>query len=222
MDLPADLKPGDYGVVRTTGFVPWCIRLLTRSAYDHVFIVIGADGNGDYDIVEAEPAGARYAKLSEYEGYDMLFNTGEPLTDAQRDAIVAEAHRLVGTPYGFLDIVRLGLMLTIRRAPKWLTKRADAEQAIICSQLVAMCGRAAGVDWLCGQSTPAMVTPGMLATRIATQGWTRHALELARLDRLQDALRSSAIDGDARAVETSLRIIDRRSRLLGLTAAAAA
>lgn len=179
MDIPADLRPGDYGVVRTTGFIAWCIRVLTRSAFDHAFIVIGADGNGDYDIVEAEPSGARYAKLSEYADYTVLFNTGEPLTDAQRAAIVNAAHDLVGTPYGFLDIVRLGLMLTIRRAPKWLTERADAERAIICSQLVAMCGHTAGVDWLCGQSTTAMVTPGMLARRIITRGWDRASLGLA-------------------------------------------
>jgi hypothetical protein len=44
------------------------------------------------------------------------------------------------------------------------------------------------------------------------------ALELARLDRLQAALWSTAIGGDVRAVETSLRIIDRRCRLLGLDA----
>jgi hypothetical protein len=179
MDVPADLKPGDYGVVRTTGFVPWCIRALTRSAFDHAFVVVSEDGNGDYWIVEAEPSGARYAKLSEYAGYQVLFNTGEPLTDAQRAAIICAAHDMAGTPYGFLDIARLGLMLTICRAPKWLTKRADDERAVICSQLVALCGKRAGVDWLCGQSTTAMVTPGMLAQRIITRAWDRSAIGLA-------------------------------------------
>jgi hypothetical protein len=44
------------------------------------------------------------------------------------------------------------------------------------------------------------------------------ALELARLDRLQAATWTSALAGDVKAVETSLRIIDRRCRLLGLDA----
>lgn len=42
------------------------------------------------------------------------------------------------------------------------------------------------------------------------------ALELARLDEMQSALWSQATQGDLRAVDTVLKIIDRRVRLLGL------
>jgi hypothetical protein len=41
-------------------------------------------------------------------------------------------------------------------------------------------------------------------------------MELARLDALQVALWSKAMDGDVRSVDAILRIIDRRIRLLGL------
>lgn len=42
------------------------------------------------------------------------------------------------------------------------------------------------------------------------------ALELARLDLLQASVWERALSGEIRAVEASLRIIDRRTRLLGL------
>jgi hypothetical protein len=41
-------------------------------------------------------------------------------------------------------------------------------------------------------------------------------LELRRLDRLQAAQWDTALDGDTRAAETVLKIMDRRYRLLGL------
>jgi hypothetical protein len=42
--------------------------------------------------------------------------------------------------------------------------------------------------------------------------------ELSRLDRLQAALWTKAINGDVKAVDAALKIIDRRIRLLGLDA----
>ena len=41
-------------------------------------------------------------------------------------------------------------------------------------------------------------------------------MELARLDSLQAALWPKAMDGDARAVDSILKIIDKRVRILGL------
>jgi hypothetical protein len=168
----APAEPGRYFVVRTNGWVPAIIRALTRSRVDHAGIIVPADETGRLRIVEAEPAGARIAYLDEYDPATVLI-TDEPLTDVQRAAIVQGALRRVGIPYGFLDILRLALILTIHRAPAWLTKRADEERAEICSQLVAAVGQEAGVDWLCGQPTPAAVTPGMLGTRIETRVWER-------------------------------------------------
>jgi len=155
----ADLLPGTYVCVRTHGFVPLSIRLFTRSPYDHAFIYAG-DGR----IIEAQPGGCREVPLSTYAGYPMLADTDESLTDEQRKRVVAKATALLGVPYGYLDIVRLGLSALGLRW-RWLTRAADNERAMICSQVVAACGQAAGVDWLCGQGSPAAVTPGMLAAR---------------------------------------------------------
>jgi len=41
-------------------------------------------------------------------------------------------------------------------------------------------------------------------------------LELQRLDHLQEAAWSKATDGDLRAIDTCLRVMERRSRMLGL------
>lgn len=47
---------------------------------------------------------------------------------------------------------------------------------------------------------------------------TLHEVELMRLDRLQAAAWQAAAGGDLKAIETVLKIVDRRCRLLGLDA----
>lgn len=56
------------------------------------------------------------------------------------------------------------------------------------------------------------------AAELVDQGQRRTLLtmELDRLDQLQRAVWADAIGGDTRAVETALKIIDKRARLLGL------
>lgn len=138
----------------------YAIRIFTRSSYDHAFIYIG---NGQ--IIEAQPKGARISELAEYDGDGLLWST-DTLTDDQRAQIVISAKHLLNTSYGFLDIVYLGLAsLGIRF--NWLLKRVENEQRLICSQLVALSGRLAGVDaWLCGKENACLVTPADLANRL--------------------------------------------------------
>jgi hypothetical protein len=97
----------------------------------------------------------------------MVFDTAERLTPEQRQRVCDKAQILLGTPYGWTDIVRLSLRC-LGLQWQWLTKRADDERAMICSQLVAACGEYAGADWLCGREAPAAVTPGDLADRMIT------------------------------------------------------
>lgn len=152
--------PGSYGCVRTGGFYAWLIRVGTRSHFNHAFVVM-EDGR----IIEADPGGARWARLSDYGTDSMVFNTLDVTTEDQRRRIMDKAVALLGTPYGWTDIVRLSLRC-LGLNWSWLTKRADEEKAMICSQLVAACGQAGGQAWLCGRSFPAEVTPGDLARRI--------------------------------------------------------
>lgn len=166
-EMPEFPKPGSYGVVRTRGLYAWLIRTGTKSQYDHAFVV--CDGG---QIIEAEPGGARWGQLSEYTADEVLFNSGEPMTDKQRLMVVNEAVQLLGVPYGWTDIVRLGLRCAGIQW-QWLTRRADNERAMICSQIVAACGQAAGLDWNSGREAPAAVTPGDLAKRITTASWSK-------------------------------------------------
>ena len=159
MDAP---KPGTYACVRTGGFYAWLIRVGTRSPYNHAFLVVDDTGG----IIEADPGGARRSNISAYGTDAMVFDANEPVTDDQRAKIIAKAETLLGTPYGWTDIARLALScLGVKW--KWLTAAADNERAMICSQLVAACGEAAGLDWNCGREAPAAVTPGDLAARVA-------------------------------------------------------
>jgi uncharacterized protein YycO len=152
--------PGTYGVVRTGGFYAWLIRVGTRSKFNHAFITY-ADGQ----IIEADPGGARWAQLSDYDGHHIMFDLSDDMTDAQRQRVIDKAITLLGTPYGWTDIARLALRCAGVQWG-WLTRAADNERAMICSQLVATCGEAADVDWNCDREAPAAVTPGDLAERL--------------------------------------------------------
>lgn len=52
---------------------------------------------------------------------------------------------------------------------------------------------------------------------LAVEAWRE--LELARLDVLQKAIWPEAMEGSPRAIETALKILDRRAKLLGLDSA---
>lgn len=152
------MTPGQYGCVCTGGFFGWLIRVGTRSHYNHAFIVMDGD-----QIIEADPKGASWGQLSDYANDAVVFST-DVLSAEQVSLIQNKAVVLLGTPYGWTDIARLSLRC-LGVQWRWLTRAADNERAMICSQLVAACGAAAGVDWTCGREAPAAVTPGDLANR---------------------------------------------------------
>ena len=158
-------RPGDYIVVRTHGIVGALIRLVTRSGYNHAAVVVE-----DGQVVEAEPGGARLRPLSEYDGYQMLANTAEPTLAEERAKVVAYARAVVARPYNydadFVDgLEHLGLRWRL------LARFAAGRKAVMCSQLVADAGAAAGLNWRCGKATTAEVVPGDLAARIERGQW---------------------------------------------------
>jgi hypothetical protein len=170
-------KVGQYVLVRTHGFLPGVIRFFclkrrgwraffsrrSRSRFDHVAVVVGPGGQ----IVEAEPGGARYADLSEYDGYEIRFSS-DPLTDDQRTRIVEKARWYADNriPYGWTDIAGLGIRCLDSDAYV-LIRRADQQRAAVCSQLAAVCGEYGGATaWMCGQQLAAGVTPAMMDARL--------------------------------------------------------
>jgi uncharacterized protein YycO len=156
---------GLYGVVKTSGFVPWVIRRATHSQFDHAFVILE-----DGAIVEAEPGGVRAGHLSEYSGCRIAINSAEDMTVAQRATVATIAKAMIGKPYGDLQIIDDGLECLGWRW-RWLLKRAADDGEVVCSQLVALCGQAAGLDWRGGAATATETTPAMLARRPVMQAW---------------------------------------------------
>lgn len=161
-------RPGDYIVVRTGGWAARLIRVVTRSRFNHVVIYIGGG-----QVIEATPRdGVRIAELAEYASDLMWSNTAEPTLSEERERVVDFARYLVGEKYSFeTDAVDLLARLGIRW--RLLSRLTTARKALMCSQLVAICGVHAGITaWLCGKSSAGAVVPGDLAARIEKGQWT--------------------------------------------------
>lgn len=150
---------GQYVCVDTPGWAPWLIKIGTLSRYDHVFVIVSPDG----DIVEAEPGGARKAHISKYAGRRMI-RSNDTMDSTATNTIVKNALSMVGVPYNDLAILDDGLE-SLGLFWSWLANLADGDHEVICSQLVALCGQAAGLDWLCGRKHASEVTPANLARR---------------------------------------------------------
>jgi hypothetical protein len=157
---------GGYGCVDISSPFGYAIRKFTRSEYDHAFMILDAS---DGTILEAQPKGARISNISEYSGMPMVFSDDQ--CSLLPSVLKAAAQHYVGIPYGFLDIMYLGLEITTRDhrpdgpVDDWLLKRVCDTRRMICSQLVAQFGKQFSTDWTCGAPDPQLVTPGMLAAR---------------------------------------------------------
>jgi uncharacterized protein YycO len=156
---------GLYGVVKTSGLVPWVIRRATHSQFDHAFVVLE-----DGAVVEAEPAGVRLGHLSEYYGCRIAINSAEEMSVEQHAAVVAAAKAMIGVPYDDLAIVDDGIE-ALGWHWRWLARHAAGNGELICSALVARAGHAASLDWSCGQPDFEQVTPALLARRPGMQPW---------------------------------------------------
>lgn len=170
------LEPGDYVVVDITAkwykqpwkwFINAAIRKSTQSEYSHAFILMDDSGR----IIEARPKGAAENNIAEYMGLNMLPSSTK-MTKEQREMVVYNASGFIGIPYGFLDILWLG-MASRGINWGWLMNKVRNENRMICSQLVAQSGINSKVmSWLCGKPYPQEVTPGdlgRLAERQAKQ-----------------------------------------------------
>ncbi len=125
------LRSGDV-----TGAV---IRLVTHSRVDHAGVCFGGG------TVEAKLRGA----ITGREHTGALYGT-RLLAEMERQRpgvgadVAAAALKLLGTPYGFVDIAALGLAdLGLRQ--RWLERVVDRQHALICSQLVDQACLNAGV-----------------------------------------------------------------------------
>jgi len=153
-------QPGDYGVERTRGFTAWAIRVATRSAFSHAFVVV----RGGF-VVEARGNGAVRRPLGDR---DAIYSSDAiKLSASDQNGIVGNAEHLVGTPYSWFDIVSIGLLQYGIR-PKWVRNRVQRTDRLICSQLCDLACERAGVHLFADGRLPMDVTPADLAKRA---GW---------------------------------------------------
>lgn len=155
-------RPGDFGLTKISGLLGFLIGLGQflngdGSRFSHAFIVLG-----DGLVMQAEPGGASYGRISDFADRDTVFSRHVVLTDEQRKMIVNTAIGLEGTPYSFLDYLAIALhRFGIRLG--FVERRVASSKHMICSQLVDYCYKAAGVHLFQDDRLPQDVTPGDLA-----------------------------------------------------------
>lgn len=143
--------PGCYGVSRGGGITGELIRHATESWAGHAFVYIG---NGR--IIEAAPPAVRVAPAASHP--DAVWNTGYPLTDAQRMRICARAHALVGCPYDYPAYVGFALKVLKLRDGSELDPVFKADHWRVCSALVADCYAYAGLRLAAGLKDPSLIS----------------------------------------------------------------
>lgn len=161
------MQPGTFGLTRGSDFVGAAIRLLTRSQVNHAVIIVEPDEQGPR-YVEAQAKGAVITRGTPKV---LVQNDLQPLTDEQRKALSDAALALVGTPYGFMDIVSLALVCLGLRW-RWLMNRVQREDRLICSQLVDRAYADAGIQLFNDGRPDSTVTPGDLLIYVAQHPWT--------------------------------------------------
>ena len=153
---------GQFFVVRTKGFPAFVIRLVTRSWANHAGLVVSSSGV----TVEAKGGGVCYGTLGSY-GDDELRLSHFDLADVQASEIVEQAKSLIGRPYGWADLLWLGLLQwPVTWRWEWIRRRVDDPSRLVCSQLVAFCYESANVELSYEVDMPLDVTPADLARRI--------------------------------------------------------
>lgn len=140
-----------YRLVRSNDLAGWVIRVATRSRWNHVQIPMD---DGTY--LGAHPGGL--GPEDESVGHTVY---GQ-VTAAQYGAYLACARALVGTGYGWADIVSIGLLQYGIR-PKFIRDRVRRTDRLICSQAVDLCASAAGLHLFADGRLSMDVSPGDLA-----------------------------------------------------------
>jgi hypothetical protein len=166
----AILRPGTIGLSKIEGITGWFVRLALmfsgdESRYEHVFIV-GHNGM----VIEARRGGVIMSPLSRHKApKGFLFI---PMTDEQGERIVAEAIKLIGTPYSYLDYVYLAAV-RLGLPSKWLKQRVMDTGYLICSQMVDKACRAAGIILFDDGRIPQDITPGDIAALAIEYIWEK-------------------------------------------------
>lgn len=125
--------------------------------YSHAGVIVDDEGT----IVQAEPGGARYGNIHDYDFEGYVISDWD-LPEVKLNAIAGQARQLIGVPYSFLDYVSL-VALRFHIRPKWLLNYVANSKHLICSQLVDVAFNNAGVQMFNDNRFPGDVDPENLA-----------------------------------------------------------
>jgi len=130
--------------------------------YEHAGLCIAVKDD-KVTTIEAQPGGARYFTYTIEKASEWLWSDFE-LSASQREAIVFQAKLLRGCPYNWLDYVAIAAhRLHVPGLASWSAGRVQNESRLICSQLVDLAYRRAGVNLFTDGRLPQSVTPGDLS-----------------------------------------------------------
>lgn len=171
----ADLRVGDVGFSVIGGRVGWWVTFgqslidfvsRDQSWWTHTYIVSRVHSDG-VSVVEAMPRGAREVKLTGDSRCGPGF--GWVRVPENMWLIPPEAHKLIGTPYSFLDY--LSLTLLHLGLPRGLVVRRVTDSGhMICSQLVDQVLTRSGIQVFDDGRLSQDVTPGALFRRLGAKG----------------------------------------------------
>ena len=132
-ELLIDIAPGDIGFTQGGGLVGWIICHGTGSNYAHSFVYVSKNKDGSWNTIEAWPS----AKAA-LDGTRNRIRTELPLkvvriarTRKEQAAIISKSRELVGTRYGWGEILRIVARFAgIKFIPKY-----DSPKRAICSNV---------------------------------------------------------------------------------------
>jgi len=132
----AGIKPGDIGFDRGVGVTGFLIRLGTRSQYAHCWVYHKPLPDGRWVTVEAGPRRGVIWRIRDVEPNLVIRTWRNP---HEQDAVLNRSRELVGSKYGWGEILRICLyMIGIRLRTKY-----DNPARVICSNHAAQCALAA-------------------------------------------------------------------------------
>ncbi len=157
----ARVQAGDVGLAHSRGLVGLLIRLLTRSKWNHAFVVVAVHGPApdQIEVVQAEAHGVELTTLDKVAPGGRIEIIACPAPN--RSLVVAEALSLRRRRYGFVTIASILFNL----AP--LPFRLDVQEngTLICSAVAAISLLAGG--WLHPWPDLYQVTPAQLAIALS-------------------------------------------------------
>jgi hypothetical protein len=159
-------RPGQIGLVQTTGVWGRVIGLITKSTFTHVVVALD-----DGLCIGAEPRGARIRNISEWNGVSTPVWSAFELTEQEQDSIVGEAKAYSGHPYSYLDDLLIGLTLLNIWTPRWVRRRVAQTGHLQCAELADIVYETAGIHLFRDGRLPGAVYPASFVPIYSPNGW---------------------------------------------------